>query len=83
MFETKYSSFSDFFLDKIDFNLDKIDVASSLLWNLVGHNPSRRGVSKRITQCDSLTSTYDHSRNIDSSVVFNKTYHTSNLICFL
>ena len=63
--------FSDFFLDKIDLismkstlMSNKIVVASSLLWKLVGRNPSRRGASKRITRCDSLTSTYDHSRNI-------------------
>ena len=60
-----FLNFSDFLLDKIDFNLDKIDFfASSLLWKLVGRNPSRRAASKRITRCDSLTSTYDHSRNI-------------------
>ena len=60
-----FFNFSDFLLDKIDFNLDKIDFfASSLLWKLVGRNPSRRAASKRITRCDSLTSTYDHSINI-------------------
>ena len=68
---------SDFFLDRIDFlfsikstlisiksTLISIKLSSLLLWKLVGRNPSRRGASKRITRCDSLSSTYDHSRNI-------------------
>ena len=54
MFEKNIFHFSDFFLDKIDVAVETI----------VGRNPSRRGASKRITRCDSLTSTYDHSRNI-------------------
>ena len=76
MFEKNIFHFSDFFLDKIDFILDKIDFNlnknfllylifffkfSDFLLDKIDFNLDK---IERITRCDSLTSTYDHSRNI-------------------
>ena len=68
---TNIFHFSEFFLDKIDFNLDKIDFNldfffhfSEFFLDKIDFNLDKIEASKRITRCDSLTSTYDHSRNI-------------------